>query len=384
MAPTFKNDTAASFVDGRIAKIDGYWKPDAYSLQILDKINELGLWDVAFRDPVKKWIRSYYRDYTTNNPGFRKVLGRKLGLAPPKPMKEDLKYWLQHGLLIPLQQCFRQSDLTINFNAKAMFGSGVPGYPEYTSMWERLTNKELKDYKASFGNFPNVRAKADRSAIYGQFSDGKQDVRDAKLVLPYVWDAAKGKAATGNDPDYTFKYSENKSKPDFKQVYAALNYKRRTHGANCTYGMSHIVLASGFKPKAFYFPLDTFTPLVQGSSIAPKKNRNKLYQVSATSFAGAILCAITKMEEDNPMLAKWCNGIFQDLLEAAHGTSMGTDLTKYEDYLMVEAHIFQTVRMDSDCIQKLVISKSEVTDKAARNNLERFRFRTRIPYELVD
>jgi hypothetical protein len=46
--------------------------------------------------------------------------------------------------------------------------------------------------------------------------------------------------------------------PRSKQVFAALNYGRRPHGACTKYGLSYFVLKPSFKVNALYFAGDTF------------------------------------------------------------------------------------------------------------------------------
>ena len=89
--------------------------------------------------------------------------------------------------------------------------------------------------------------------------------------------------------------------PRTKQIFAALNYGRRPHGSSITYGHSHMVLQSGLKQRAFYYPTDTFdvytaklgasvqTPFARLGTIYGKSAINR-YKAGAR-FREAVLAA---------------------------------------------------------------------------------------------
>jgi hypothetical protein len=136
--------------------------------------------------------------------------------------------------------------------------------------------------------------------------------------------------------------SKNKSfKPKAKQVFAALNYGARPHGSNTYYGFSHLILKPGLKEKALYFPQDTFNEAAFGKGTMFQT----AYHTLGTLLAGSRFLA----------------GELWDCLvrkQSAPDTE--------ETMLLVEAHLFTTVKMNRD-VEAMVLSRmpkkgSDATD----------------------
>src|SRR5262249_45557065 len=143
-------------------------------------IEEGDLWDVAF--PYPKMANDVKRDWKAYQAGptFRdKLFGSKRTLGA------DIINSVESNVVTPLQQLFENSRLAINFNGNGWFGAQA-GFPEYKSMWDRLKDNVGLNVSKSAANPADVRAKADRWALYGQF--GKADTKAAMtgMNLPHV------------------------------------------------------------------------------------------------------------------------------------------------------------------------------------------------------
>lgn len=173
-------------------------------------------------------------------------------------------------------------DLTINFEAVKWFSS-ENNYTSYTQMYERAIGKDgvmlLKDDVAK-GNLAEIRAAADdRITLPRQWaaaaSPSQRGVAPNMVTGHQVYSrmmaGSKFKGPTGNPdignltkvqdaPGVTTGYhSPNvQFNPRTKQVFAALNYGRRSSGSSIYYGKSFITLHPKFKTDAIYFSGDTF------------------------------------------------------------------------------------------------------------------------------
>lgn len=380
MPPTWRSNAAQIFVAGRIAKIDQYW---ARSLiwDLFFLIEEWDLWEVAFRNP--KTAKDMKKDWQTfqGGPTFKdKVLGSKRSLGT------EIFDSVQPNVVQPLQQRFTSSHLTINFNAKGWFGTQA-GFPDYKSMWDlRKTDADL-NVNPSIDNPAHVRAKADRWALYGQF--GKDDTKaemqlagqktGTSMNLPHV--KMTGQLGSGSE---TFFYSPKKAAVTDSQVFAALNYGHRQHGSNIHYGKSYFELDDDLKDDAFYFAMDTFTPVSTGMGYKTKAQRSKLYQVSANAFGGAILLAIKSQydENKNKTSERLSKLLAKDLLEAAQNGPPKADTD--ENHLMIEAHIFREVLMKPGYINRVFVSRNEIAGAPnAVSNIKAFTQKTGIPHHYI-
>ena len=117
--------------------------------------------------------------------------------------------------------------------------------------------------------------------------------------------------------------------PKTKQVFSAVNYGRRPHGASTAYGMSYFILSNKLKVDAIYFPEDTFYAV--GASL----------QVSYQELGGLYLKAKPQMRRE---IVQSC---FDNL------SLPDTD----DGGLLMEAHIFQPVRF-ADGLSAVVLEEN--------------------------
>lgn len=162
------------------------------------------------------------------------------------------------------------ADLTINFEAPSWFLTPNP-YNTYTQMYERATKRTMGPggkemlqamvLKDSGSNPATTRDNADERATFpkhmltpaGGFKQGFGGI--GRMM------STGGLKQVGTDAT-TGKKLYNAVNPHFnphtKQVFSAVNYGRRPHGACTFYGKSHIVLSEKLKTDAIYFAGDTF------------------------------------------------------------------------------------------------------------------------------
>jgi hypothetical protein len=255
-----------------------------------------------------------------------------------------------------LTSVLQQRDLTINLNAAVWFSQPNP-YKTYAHMYERAMKgggpMELTD--ADELNPANQRAWADDRITFPEHWADKTSPAHRGLDprATQSGQAISNRMLTGTaipssgtilapkdvlqktrrfegpitaradtfqiDPLAVFTSKNPKLNPKAKQVFAALNYGRRTHGSSHQYGWSHLVLKANLKVDAIYFPGDTF--YIPGADHqATFKTLGKLYL-----NAGVDLRAL----------------LVQSCLQ---GMQLGDNK---EAMYLVEAHIFQEVRFDS-------------------------------------
>jgi hypothetical protein len=115
-----------------------------------------------------------------------------------------------------------------------------------------------------------------------------------------------------------------------------------------------------------------------------RNTRGTLYQVSYNSFGGAILLAILEQYNDNKsdLLERNSRKLIQALVESAQGRQLPDTA---ENHYLIEAHIFEQVKMDSECIKKVIVAKSELgSSPNALTNLAKFSQDRGIPYAIVN
>jgi hypothetical protein len=346
------------------------------------------LWTEAFGGKAKKVKERWrtmlvLRNGVKSASGLVRKVGGVLGGKSEVGLGTDLLQDLKADVVAPLQKLANQAPLTINFKATSWFGTG-PGFDEYITMWDRYTTDAALTANQDPKNPAHVRAKADRHALYGQFADGKNQVGAAGLVLPHV------KKQGGVTAAPTMHYSPNHARAPGgaadSQVFAALNYGRRLHGANTEYGKSVFELDDGFKQDAIYFAMDTFTPVSNGSGSKAKADRGKLYQVSFNTFGGAILLAIRSQYLGSPSATHLANSkaLVADLLTSARDGNPRPDSA--ENHLLVEAHVFRRVKMIPTQVRAVHISRAECGANlgTVQANASQFSRRTGIPVDFID
>lgn len=240
-----------------------------------------------------------------------------------------------------MTQRLQAAKLTINFEATSWFAAPNP-YDSYTQMYERgirgfapgasgekVSQMVIKD---DAKNPAVVRANADDRATFGAHMrnpDGsfKPEYGGIGRMM-----STGGLTRTGTDAKGQAEYmAANLSfTPKAKQVFAALDYGRRPHGASTHYGKSVLVLADKLKTNALYFAGDTFFASDQAQAMIKSQPAGTTGRVTAAdqvSFAllgGLYAKAGLKLRED-------LNRVF----------SGGTLTDTADAGLLVEAHLFE-------------------------------------------
>ncbi|MHB1224523.1 MAG: hypothetical protein ACYC2G_10860 [Gemmatimonadaceae bacterium] len=143
------------------------------------------------------------------------------------------------------------------------------------------------------------------------------------------------KSATANE----FTASNAQFDPRTKQVFAALNYGRRPHGACTDYGHSYIVLSDRFKRDALYFAGDTFG-VFTGQSVAADDQLS--YDLIGASFLKA-----------NQYLRA-------DLLRSCQQDCSLTDTSEKD--LLFEAHLFEEVKFSGGITQLCISGRDPIRE----------------------
>jgi hypothetical protein len=375
MPGQWRSTAAQTFVGGRITQIDGFWKAHQTSYAIMKMIEDWDLWQVVW-GVRGKTMQKNWKKYTTGGSLSSRMMTKAtsmLSSGKEQMLGKEIFDSLEQAITQPVHRLLSNSSLTINFKADGWFG-GQAGFDSYISMWDRLKDDTALDQfaatKSGKQNPANWRAKADRHALYGQFD--RSQVKSSGMKLPHVKEVKMFEQ---------YQFSTSKPAATDSQLFSALNYGKRRNGASTEYGKSYFELEDQFKQNAIYFAMDTFTPVFNKKN---KADRGMLYQVSYNSFGGAILLAIMEQYNDNKSdtLKKQSIELVTNLLEAANGRILPN--TK-ENHLLLEAHIFEQVKMDSTCIKKVIVAKSELaTSPNSRTNLSKFSKDRGIPSAVVD
>lgn len=264
-----------------------------------------------------------------------------------------------------LTRTLQSRHLTINFKSASWFTTENP-YDSYAQMYERgiKGGKMILD-DSDPNNLANVRVGADDRVTFPAQWAGAQPViqrgqQGAATLTPrgpapqqIMGRMMAGKSlvpagkipknvlnpVTVNGKVVGYESTNVRFDPRSKQVFAALDYGRRPHGASTKYGDSYLILSESFKADAIYFPEDTF---YIGSANA---------QVSYQTLGAIFLKAKPTMRTE---IIKSC---FNDA--RLGDSSDGAEL--------MEAHIFKPVRF-ADGVSAMVLEPSgfEVVQNAKK------------------
>jgi hypothetical protein len=179
----------------------------------------------------------------------------------PIPSKELLRVYKA------IERNLQSADLTVNFMADSWFADPNP-YDSYTQMYQRAVTKwgqmVLKDTPQ---NNADLRARADNVVSFPKsWQQAKSVVRHGLMPGRQSRDRIQNQMDTGLLIDATSKGDTEKAwlagnkhfNPNTKQVFLALNYGRRPHGASHNYGYSYFVAKSSLKQRCMYYAKDTF------------------------------------------------------------------------------------------------------------------------------
>lgn len=239
----------------------------------------------------------------------------------------------------------QKADLTINLDAESWFGQDNQ-YSTYATTYQRqMTKVGGKDvlktqYKenGSVSEDANIRLFADE-----------------KVTIPDSWKTASilhpqrrrlAKAMSTGDKRFDamtqvdvgggkvgYEIDNRHFNPNAKQVFAAVNYGFRPHGASINYGFSHMKLSDTLKARAIYFPGDTFGIAAAANATARQctfQTIGALIGYAAPDLADAIWAACYNRRS------------LPDTAEAS---------------LLMEAHIFQDVKI-AQHVEALYLSRN--------------------------
>jgi hypothetical protein len=243
----------------------------------------------------------------------------------------------------------QKADLTINIKAPSWFTT-PNNYDSYAQMYERAVRKlnipgqpgvhQMRLSDADAKNPAATRVAADHQATFGSrmlgnggqfkgsFGGIGRVMATGGLATPAV-DAKDGELIATN-PYFN---------PKSKQVFAALNYGGRPHGATTTYGFSYLVLKPKFKTNAIYFAGDTFCNGFPDLKVNVSANDQVSYELLGAIYAKASV----HLRED---IYKSC------LLQ----TRLPDAMPSNELQLLLEAHLFERITFSGN-LEAVVISE---------------------------
>lgn len=275
-------------------------------------------------------------------------------------LDQDLEKWVyrRSPSMRELREAYQKihmglqnADLTINFEAFSWFRSENK-YDSYTQLYERGLDSDGELRVVADPNNPiQTRVAADDAVTIPEEWRGTQPVarglaprqNQVRIAQRMIFDqpVANGQNAQGRT-------GVKSSNPHFdaksKQVFAALNFGRRPHGATNSYGYSFLVLKPHLKVNAFYYPGDTFGLARTGTST----------QVSFAQL-GAIYGKITGPSGDRNR---------QDVLTSCFaGIPMANESSMT---MLLEAHLFADVRF-ADALESVNLCRQVLPGKEPFN-----------------
>ncbi|HRI72373.1 MAG TPA: hypothetical protein PK156_49400 [Polyangium sp.] len=251
-----------------------------------------------------------------------------------------------------IHRSLQSADLTINFDARGWFAAKNMS-DTYAQVYERTVDAEGNVQLPSLGMNPgDLRALADDMVTIPAEWETIQPVQrglaprqgDLRVREKMQFGAA---VAVRNNNVKTFTSGNQKFDPKAKQVFAALNYGRRPHGAAAGYGHSYFVLKPELKVRALYYPNDTF---------GLKDSRT----ASQTSFAQIATIYSKTQYNGGEEYAENCR---KTLLDACyHGRPLPD--TSPSGNMLLEAHIFGEVKFSESVVSVNLAKNPEkkVTD----------------------
>jgi hypothetical protein len=248
------------------------------------------------------------------------------------------------AIFFHLTERLQSAQLTINLMAPNWFMT-PNNYDGYTQMYERAIKAgQMKLTDSDPKNPAEMRVVADEKATFPKKLvevDYKLGAMGVKMTRHDVKAAPSAGPARGLTPgargigdavqkmtpgalaqsgtEYTA--SNAQFDPRTRQVFAALNYGRRPHGACIDYGHSYLVLSDKFKRDALYFGGDTFG-IFEGKSVTADD------QISYDLLGAIYLKANASMRNDLQMSC------------ITDGTLKDTG----DKDLLLEAHLFEAVK----------------------------------------
>ena len=283
-------------------------------------------------------------------------LAKKDNILLDKLATRDTPGWeVVYGIIINKLQ---NANLTINLSADSWFAGGPNTYKTYATTYQKhvaAPGAKALEGADNPGNKSILKTQYKADGLVSE--DARQRLfSDQKVTLPDKWkkrnllhpqrrrlykamsthDAnAMGDLAEVElgDGKVGYQIDNRHFNPYTKQVFAALNYGERPHGASINYGYSHLILKPEMKRKAIYFPGDTF-------SVAMATNAASRQCTFETLGAVLAYCQID---------------MGADIWQSCYRRQACVDSGRAS--LLLEAHIFQEVKLDQH-VQALCLSRS--------------------------
>jgi hypothetical protein len=247
----------------------------------------------------------------------KRELAKELNVKKWDSPEIEKRYWL-------FTKQLQNAQLTINFKAQGWFANQA-GFDEYKTMYDFG-----RTIKGNALNPVQARVLADDLATMPRnMKGGTID----KAMDPGKMSLAPGHQRSATTKDNLYFPTNPQFNHKTKQIFAALNYGRRAHGSNNTYGWSHFILDNKFKTNALFFAGDTFGCILPNAKGEYEENTksmlNSMGQLTMDTIAALILYSDQYVRKD----------IIDSCLHAKtlKDTLLSTDL--------VEAHLFEPVLM---------------------------------------
>ena len=279
-----------------------------------------------------------------------------------KKSKSGVEPWLEAYRII--NKNIQDANLTINFEAGAWF-STKNTYDSYKQMYELAITPDnpYKLYGTAM-NPADLRARVDDKVTFPDswknksqtpprrgLSPGTQSGHRVHNQMAFGDQVAISKEVDRDGKKITVKGVKSLNpyfNPKTKQLFAALNYGRRMHGATTRYGLCHFVLHPRFKVNALYYPKDTF--LYSLESAGPPLVDQQPYQMLAATIASA------------------ASNMQKDIIKSCYRNTYLPD-SGAENQLL-EAHIFDDIPFTNNIVE--VCISAEYAGTEIKKNAEIF------------
>lgn len=236
----------------------------------------------------------------------------------------------------------QQANLTINFEAQNWFSRPNP-YDTYTQMYERAIKtfgtgaggQQVRHMviKGDKNNPATLRDNADEKATFPSYMMNPGGGFKPEFGGIGRMMSTGGLKQTGTDNKGEAEFVAQN--PDFnahaKQLFAALDYGRRPHGACTFYGKSFMVLSERLKTDALYFAGDTFQASDMATQMAKSLPAGSMAKVTADHQVSYQLLGAVYAFASNLLKADLAASCLRDML------LKDTDDAK----LLLEAHLFE-------------------------------------------
>lgn len=285
----------------------------------------------------------------------------------------------------------QKARLTINFNAASWF-STPNTYETYTQMYERAASnvvapdgvKRLNPIvlKNDKHNTATVRDEADTNATFGSNMRGADGKFKAGVGgIGRMMDTGGLSAIDAANPSKGFLANNKHFNPHTRQIFAAVDYGERPHGACIEYGYSFLSLSERFKTNALFFAGDTFFATSAATSSPAAPTLGRVFANNQVSFN--LLGALFGFAGNSlrPELERSC----------IQGMQLKDPARAQATSLLVEAHLFEGLSFRGG-VDKLYLSlrddKGHPLDKGdakvIKHHAEQFCKRNGIKLRLKD